>query len=447
MTRARGGGPAAPEGAPSADDPYAPGSGAGGYRATHYDLSLDYRVESNRLDARAVLTIEADTELSRFSLDLAHGLRVSKVAVGGRRAAHYAHRGGKLHVWPAEPLRPGWSSTVEVRYAGRPGPISSPWGDVGWEELTDGVLVAGQPTGAPSWFPCNDHPSQKAPYRITVTCESEYTVVSNGRLVSRTPGSSRTTWVHDQPEPMATYLATVQIGRYSIVSDDGPPPTRAAAPPAIRRHVTHDLNRQPEMIACFEELFGPYPFGGYDVVVTEDELEIPLEAQGLSIFGANHADGHRGSERLVAHELAHQWFGNSLTAAAWQHIWLHEGFACHAEWLWSERSGGPSADDLARSAHRELAGLDQDLLLCDPGPDLMFDDRLYKRGALTLHALRTTLGDRAFFDLLRTWVSAHEHGSVTTEQFVDAAAELGSGVRDLLGRWLDHPDLPDLPRP
>ena len=107
------------------------------------------------------------------------------------------------------------------------------------------------------------------------------------------------------------------------------------------------------MMALFEELFGPYPFAAeYTVVVTDDDLEIPLEAQGLSVFGANHMDGRRGSERLVAHELAHQWFGNSLTVGRWRDIWLHEGFACYAEWLWSERSGGWTADRLARSRAR-----------------------------------------------------------------------------------------------
>ena len=250
------------------------------------------------------------------------------------------------------------------------------------------MIVAGQPDGAPSWFPCNDLPADKASYRIAVTTESPYTVVANGRLVERRVGASRTTWVYEQPEPMATYLATVQIGRYDQRSHRAVVPLHTVGPPRLRRAVTHDLGRQPQMLVAFQDMFGPYPFAGYTVVVTDDDLEIPLEAQGLSVFGANHMDGRRGSERLVAHELAHQWFGNSLTVGRWQDIWLHEGFACYAEWLWSERADGRPADDFARAAWERLAALPQDLLLADPGPDLMFDDRLYKRGALTLHALR-----------------------------------------------------------
>ena len=149
---------------------------------------------------------------------------------------------------------------------------------------------------------------------------------------------------------------------------------------------------------------GPYPFAAYTVVVTDDELEIPLEAQGLSIFGANHLDGRLGRERLVAHELAHQWFGNSLTLGRWRDIWLHEGFACYAEWLWSEESRRAVGRRHARrGTTRGSRPLPQDLVLGDPGPELMFDDRVYKRGALTLHALRLTVGDDAFFDALRAW--------------------------------------------
>jgi aminopeptidase len=198
----------------------------------------------------------------------------------------------------------------------------------------------------------------------------------------------------------------------------------------------------------FCRLFGPYPFDGYTVVVTDDPLEIPLEAQGIAVFGSNHLDGRRGSERLVAHELAHAWFGNSLTPANWQHIWLNEGFACYAEWLWSEESGGPTAAQQVSKAYSRLSGLDQDLVISDPGPELMFDDRLYKRGAITLHVLRLQLGDDPFFELLRTWTSQNRHGTVTTDAFISLAADFGSAsdVLELFRRWLDEAALPALPR-
>ncbi|ADB30128.1 Peptidase M1 membrane alanine aminopeptidase [Kribbella flavida DSM 17836] len=433
----------------TAGDPYVPSHGNGGYSVESYELDLDYRVNSNRLTGKATITAVATQPLSRLSLDLV-GLRVAKVSVNGRRAGRYTHRNGKLHVWPAAGLMDGTEFVVEVQYSGNPAPADSPWGELGWEELTEGVIVASQPSGAATWFPCNDHPGDKAHYRITVTTDSPYHVVANGRLVSRRSKASRTSWVYDQAAPMATYLATVQIGRYDELELASAPVTqRAVLPHGLIRDFRTDFGRQQDMVKLFCELFGPYPFTAYTVVVTDDPLEIPLEAQGISVFGSNHVDGRRGSERLVAHELAHQWFGNSLTPASWRHIWLNEGFACYAEWLWSERSGGLSADQQVSKAHSRLAGLAQDLLLSNPGPELMFDDRLYKRGAITLHMVRLHLGDGVFFDLLRTWTRTHRHGSVTTEDFIDLAASVApdeAAVRALFAAWLDSPALPALPR-
>ena len=317
------------------------------------------------------------------------------------------------------PVTRGTSFRVVVKYAGAPKPlIDKHHGDAGWEELDDGVIVAGQPHGAPTWFPCNDRPDDKASYSITVTAAADYTVVANGELAEKRRGSSTVTWRYEQVQPMATYLATVQIGRYELRPYAGTPVPMAAAVPAdAGPGFEAAFGRQPEMMARFVELFGPYPFATYTSVVTADDLEIPLESQGLSTFGRNFCRDDWGAIRLVAHELAHQWFGNDLTLARWQDIWLHEGFACYCEWLWSEASGGDSADAWATRHHERLAGLGQDFLLADPGPDLMFDDRVYKRGALTLHALRVTVGDDAFFSLLKDWVAEHTGGSVTTEDF------------------------------
>jgi aminopeptidase len=425
-------------------DPYLPRHGNPGYRVLHYDLDLDYKLSSNRLAGRAALTARATAPLPRFGLDLATSLRVSKVSVNGVRAKAFSQRDRKLRVAPATPLAGDARFSVEVRYVGNPKPMTGAWGEVGWEELTEGVIVASQPNGAPSWFPCNDHPSDKASYRITFTTDSPYRVVANGSLVSRQVRSGRTTWVYDQPEPMASYLATIQVGRYELDQLDTSSVWQlAAVPPRLRSAAARDFGRQPAMMTLFERLFGRYPFAAYTVVVTDDELEIPVEAQGLSIFGANHVDGHRGSERLVAHELAHQWFGNSLTVARWQDIWLNEGFACYAEWLWSEESGGSSADQHATSTRRRLAALPQDLVIADPGVKLMFDDRVYKRGALTLHTLRRTLGDEPFFILLTEWTELNRHGLVTTSGFIALAERHnGAALTDFFNSWLYRAELP-----
>jgi aminopeptidase N len=418
---------------------YFPDHGDHGYEVKHYDLELDYWPGPNRLAGTARLVAVAVEPLKQVLLDFGP-FRVGQVLVNGERA-RYTHRGQKLRVTPGCWLAEGRQFTLEARYFGNPRPVPSPWGGLGWDQLADGAIVASQPIGAPSWFPCNDRPSAKATYRIAVTTASPYTVVCNGRLVSTRRAGSRTTWEFRESAPMASYLASVQIGRYQLTDLPGEVPQRLAAPPESLTHARLALGRQDQMMRVFTDWFGQYPFDEYVVVVTEDDLEIPIEAQGMSIFGANHL----GKERLVAHELAHQWFGNSLTLAHWRDIWLHEGFAAYAEWLWSEESGGESAEVHARRWHARLAARPLGFALADPGVKRLFDDSVYKRGALTLHALRRVLGDPAFRSVLREWTEVYRHGVVTTGRFTELAARYTAEPLDaFFMSWLYTERLPPL---
>lgn len=431
-------------------DPYLPTAGNFGYRVSRYELELEYKVAINRLAGTATVTTVTLAELQTFSLDLSSALSVAKVTVNGKRPKHFRTDRDKLHITLAERLPAGAAMTVAVRYSGTPRPKRTPWGEVGFEELTEGALVAGQPNGASSWFPCDDHPSAKASFRVQIATESAYLTLANGKLLSRRARAGMTTWTYEQSEPTSTYLITLQVGPYTRrrMAKNGVE-IFSVLPDRLRREFDHDFGRQPQMMKLFVKLFGPYPLAdGYTVVVTDDDLEIPLEAQGISIFGANHCDGRRGSERLVAHELAHQWFGNSVTAQRWRHIWLHEGFACYAEWLWSDHCGERSADDWARHYHRRLVDSPQDLVLADPGPQDMFDDRVYKRGALALHTLRRRIGDDAFFALLREWTSRYRHASVVTDDFIALAAQYTEdSLRPLWAAWLYSAEVPPLDLP
>ena len=437
-------------------DPYTPGHGSPAYRATRYDLDLDVKLASNRLAGRARIRARAQEKLDSLALSLA-GLRATKVHVDGAKPAKSVQRGDQLVLTPRNPIPKGRDFELDIRYEGTPRPVRGVWGEIGWEELDDGVLVAGQPVGAPTWFPCNDHPSQKAPFRVTVTADAGYRVVSNGLLVGHRTRSSRETWVYEQLEPMAPYLATVLIGRYQEIElgklpNRGAGPVRVFAdvPPKLRAEAAAGLKDQTRMLSLFSRLFGPYPFHDYTVVVTEDELEIPLEAQSLAIVGRNHLKRTWDAQRLLAHELAHQWFGNSVTARRWEDIWLHEGFACYAEWLWSEEAGLASARERAAAAWKVLASEPRDLCIGSPGPELMFDDRVYKRGALALHAVRRTVGDDRFFRSLRAFASERRHGLASTGDFIELVDRVCAGVRGfeaaaVLRPWLYDEALPRLP--
>ena len=419
-----------------------------GFHARHYHLDLTYRVIPNRLEGTATIDVVTWKDLDVMTLDLMNNLdvrRVTAVGPGGRsiKVVRFKHNDNKLRVTFSEPLRADTEFQLVIRYAGNPRGRRTTWGDIGWEELESGAIVASQPNGAPSWFPCDDTPDEKALYDIRVTADNPFTVISNGELVHRRGAGSTTTWHYRTTQPMASYLVTLQVGEYTRLELG----TRADAyvPRRFIDEAREAFRDQQEMLEVYENIFGPYPFPRYTVVMTEDELEIPLEAQGLSIFGSNMVTPEW--ERLVAHELSHQWFGNSLGLAQWDDIWLNEGFACYCEWLWFEHKGHPAADS-ALEHYQDLAMKPQDLVIGDPGAKDMFDDRVYKRGALTVHALRVLLGDAAFFEALRAYVSFGRHSIVEPVDLRTQLYRVGDQekINELLDAWLWSPALPEFPR-
>ncbi|WCZ31689.1 Aminopeptidase N [Corynebacterium massiliense DSM 45435] len=439
-------------------DPYTGIEYNTGFTVEHYDLNLDYRVEPNHLSGQAALTVTADAESAEpsanLTLDMAATLSADRVSVSGApRVVRFRQSGGKLRIKLAKAPRPGSTFTIRIQYSGNPRPLRTRWGELGWEETFSGSLVASQPNGAPSWFPCDDTPAAKATFRIAVVADDPFTVLANGRLVETKPaGPGNTRWVFETAHPMATYLATVQVGEYERIPLG--PTTQAFAPAHLRGAVREDFSHQQEMLDFFSDLFGPYPFTDYTVVITPDELEIPVEAQGLSTFGANHARGQHAFERLIAHELCHQWFGNSVGLTGWRDIWLNEGFACYCEWLWAEHASGgtTTAHRVARSHYDVLQRKPQNITVADPGADDMFDDRVYKRGALTLHAVRRALGDAPFFAAVRSYLADNQHSTVTEDDLVAyfhaAAEQAGIGthvIDDLLTAWVRQSSLPAFP--
>jgi aminopeptidase N len=254
-------------------------------------------------------------------------------------------------------------------------------------------------------------------------------------------GSGVATWVFDAPDPMASYLVQVVIADLEMVESTGPGglPIRHAFDTDIAGELAGSMDRTAEMIEVYEDLFGPYPFVTYGAVVVDEPLGFALETQTLSIFGSDSA----GSESVVAHELAHQWFGNAVSPATWQDIWLNEGFATYAELLWSAEVGESGPDEFA-DAMRGVTGV-YDVPPGDPGPDDLFAPSVYDRGAMTLHVLRNAVGDDAFFEIVRTWFSRHNGESASTADFEALAEELsGEELTPLFDAWLRAPVMPEV---
>ncbi|MCB9896717.1 MAG: M1 family metallopeptidase [Planctomycetes bacterium] len=431
-------------GASGLGDPFFPALGNGGYDAVAYDLALTIDPTAKTLDGVATIDARALMALSSFSLEL-HRLDVREVSVDGR-PADFVRDGDELRVTPDDALAEGAHFVVRVTYGGAPEAVPSaavPFlPGVGWMTSDDSVYVMAEPNGASSWFPCNDHPSDKAFYRFELTVPVADTAVANGVPTARVDhGDGTQTLTFVASDPMATYLATIAVGPFELVEDEGPGGLvlRHWFHPTIEAAQRAPFERVPEMISLFSELFGGYPFECFGSIVSNLQVGAALETQTVPTYGL-----HSASPSTIAHELAHQWFGDSVSVRSFSDVWLAEGFASYASWLWSEHADGPEA--IARRAERTYGMLRR----ADPGPPAapgvedMFGMSVYVRGAFALHALRLTAGDETFFEILRTFTGRYRHGNASVADFEAVVAELaGAEASDTLAEWLHAEHVPE----
>jgi aminopeptidase N len=244
---------------------------------------------------------------------------------------------------------------------------------------------------------------------------------------------------------MASYLAFAAIGRFHLrrsrTADDIP--ILDAFDPRVVPAARRSLAAEERVVSFLEESFGPYPFDALGGVVDHVRLGAALETQTRPIYTESFFDAGP-NVYIVVHELAHQWFGDSVTVDAWKHIWLNEGFATYAEWLWNRHRGraGPAQISAFYCGFPQGSGF-WDLAIGDPGPDDLFDDRVYVRGAMALQAIRAEVGAGTFLEILQTWVADREDATGTTDQFVEVAESV-SGVQldGLVDEWLFQTDRP-----
>jgi aminopeptidase N len=308
------------------------------------------------------------------------------------------------------------------------------------------VWTINEPDGARSWYPVNDHPSDKATYSFEVTVPNGLQVVANGLPQGEpTPGPTTTTFRYKSEHPVASYLSTLAIGHFTFETATGPDglPIRNAFPPAQAAELHDTFAKTPDMIAYLASLFGPYPFESYGALVIDESLGLALEDQTISLFGIDMVAASR-AETVTLHELAHQWFGDAVTPSQWDDVWLNEGFATYCEWLWREHTGGASVETTARALAQAKNAFGTPP--GNPGADNLFGGTVYVRGGLTLEALRLTVGDVTFFKILRQWVTDHRYGNASTADFVALSEKVsGRDLDALFKSWLDDTGLPDLP--
>ncbi|ARJ07394.1 hypothetical protein B5808_13955 [Cnuibacter physcomitrellae] len=465
-------------GAAGIGDSYYPLDGNGGYDVQDYALDLAYDPATDVLSGTATITATATQNLSTFNLDFdviandgSEAIDISAITVNGADAdwslattpvsldtaqpdpALDPADGAtpprtELTVIPSAGLDIGTTITTTVAYSGVPITIDDAFGPAGVFHTADGMVVVGEPRVAATWFPSNDHPADKATMTLRMTVADGLEVVGNGRLVGVTPAAAGTsTWEWRMDQPMAPYLATATVGAYTTTTTtvDGITYVDAIADSLVGTQAGTDaaavFAKEPEIVSYLSTLFGPYPFaesGGLAVDVPN--LYFALENQTRPIYpGAP-------DESTVVHELAHQWYGDDVSLSRWSDIWLNEGFATYAEWMWSEHTGGSTAQQLfdqqySRSASSSFWAHE----VADPGPAGIFDGYTYNRGAMTLHALRLEVGDDAFFAILQGWASGNAGGNGTTEEFIAYAEQVsGQDLGDLFTAWLYTPSKPAL---
>lgn len=433
-------------GAVSLDDPYVGDFGNGGYDVQQYDVAFTWDADRGRIDGTTTIDAVATQDLAAFNLELVDltidGVTIDGLAVGFDRAE------AEITVVPSEPIVDGSTFEVAVTYEGTPR-ASSPLGFVsepsGWHTRDGFAYVAGEPIAAATFHPVNDHPSDKAAFTYRITADSDLDVAAVGTLASTTESAGQTTWVYEQPFPQAPYLTTILIGDF-VTRDGGASssgvPIRNVFAADIADDVEFVFDDQAAMLDVFERLFGAYPFDVYGAAVVPEPLGGALETQTLSIFGSDIVGFGGFAESVVAHELAHQWFGNAVALERWEDIWLNEGFATYAEALWADASDPSFTFD--RWVDRVLTlGPTLEAHVHAPETDDLFAPHVYQRGALTLHSLRGQIGDADFFTVLRTWVERFGGDGATTDDFEALVTEIsGRDLGEFFDRWLREDELP-----
>ncbi|MEV5609643.1 M1 family metallopeptidase [Streptomyces sp. NPDC052225] len=435
-----------------------PHLGNPGYDVQSYDIAFTYKGDNRKpLDAVTRIDALATSRLDQVNLDFSHGT-VRSVDVNGARA-DFALSDEDLIVTPARPVAAGQPLRITVRHTSNPVPGKE---EVGWVRTKDGLAMANQADAAHRVFPCNDHPADKAYFTFRVTAPKEYTAVANGlpvatRATTRQEGT--TNWAYRTVHPMATELAQVSIGHSAVLHQEGPHglPVRDVVPAGDVKALRPWLDKTPAHLAWMEKKVGRYPFENYGVLVAQATTGFELETQTLSLFERElflrpeYPQWY--VESIMVHELAHQWFGDSVSPRTWSDLWLNEGHATWYEAQYAEEKAKQPLETRMRDAYR-----DSDAWRAAGGPPAapkgpapgekisIFRPVVYDGSALVLYALRQEIGKDAFERLERQWVRTHRDSTATTADFV-ALASRNAG-RDLSGffqAWLYGKKTPPMP--
>ena len=424
----------------SAGDPYIPEIGNRGYDVSWYALDLTLDPQQPGLDAQVIITATTTEDISALSLDFV-GFEIDAVTVDEVPAV-YQRLNKKLLVALPQPLAASSTFQLDVAYHGQPEKIASRYvpfvPSLGLFYVPDanGLFVAAEPDGARNWFPCNDHPSDKAAYRFNLNVPYGLTAVANGVLVESTTSYAGNyfTWVHSQP--LATAFVTVAVGKYERIESLSPQGVPIRSYLRSEQVVAYHAKEAAigEMIDWLGAMFGPYPFDEFGYV-SVPSLGASLETQTMVLLGTE--DFFEG---ILIHEMAHMWFGDWVSLDSWGEIWRSEGFATYLVALWSNRDDPTAFENDIATMAQSMQDYPATFPLNDPPPHEMFGQQTYYGAAVVIHALRQTVGDEAFFTGLRLYFERYGGGSASDADFQAVLEEAaGLSLDEFFASWFKEP--------
>ncbi|HWC22497.1 MAG TPA: M1 family metallopeptidase [Flexivirga sp.] len=400
-------------GASGAGDPYYPMDGNGGYDVSHYDVGIDYTPSTTMLIGDTTVTATTTQQLEQFDLDF-YGFQVDSITVNGKPATWTRSDQHELVVTPSSRIAKKSELKVRVKYHGQPKPTSGLDDYSGWNySSTGGAFAANEPHSAASWYPVNDTTRDKATFTLNATVPNGYSVISNGEQTGTSTEGAKTTYTWTEKDPIIGYLTTVAIDKFTYLKQqtkDGIPLVSAFAPGAEDKMA--DEKRLPEVIELLEHYFGPYPQSSGGGIFVADQIGFSLETQDRPTYAA------WADLPTIVHENGHQWWGDSMSVKTWRDVCMNECFASYGEWLWEQDKNNIDLNNEYSSEMADFADNDRFWAnpLWDMGAGREFTNS-YTRGPLFLQALRAYIGDKPFFEVLRTYSQLHRGGNTSMQDF------------------------------
>ncbi len=403
--------------------------------ALYYDIELRPNMDTGFLSGTVQMHFSSLVDdLSELQLDLADELSV--LSVSG--VDSWTHPGDLLELTLSSPLDSGAAAVVEIVYEGYPEATGFGSYSLGSHAGTPILATLSEPSGARSWWPCKDDPADKADSAdIHIEVPLEYIPTSNGLLAGVDTTASTHTWHWRERYPITTYLVSMTVTNFSMFRDwyvsaqgDSLPVDHYVWPEDLA-DAMEDFNVTVPMIEFFAGIYGEYPFIEEKYGHSEFTWGGAMEHQCNTSYGSGLIRGDHYYDRIVAHELAHQWWGDLVTCRTWDDIWLNEGFATYSEALWVEHIGTPQ--DLIDFMNSRCHVNDPSGPVYDP-PSTFNSNTVYRKGAWLLHMLRGIVGDSTFLEIMYDWgESPYRFGTATVAEFVEHCAQRTE--LDLGGFW------------